>query len=148
MHRASVRLQLRGGARLSREAIAGIRAFVAASVPELQPARVTILDDRGVAFGDETAGADEAADLQRSLQSALDFAFGDGATIVRVRAEYEAAQTSEHDVRRAPIAVAAIGVCSAARATMAAANAIEGWKKAKIAAAKRTSRSRKPRPAR
>ena len=105
---ASVRLQLRGGARLPREAIAGIRAFVAASVPELQPARVTILDDRGVALGNDTAGADEAADLQRSLQSALDSVFGDGATIVRVRAEYDVAQTSEHDVRRAPIAVEAI----------------------------------------
>ena len=29
-------------------------------------------------------------------------AFGDGATIVRVRAEYDVAQTSERDVRRAP----------------------------------------------
>ncbi len=105
---ASVRLQLRGGERLPREAIAGIRAFVAASVHELRPARVTILDDRGVALGDDTAGADEAAELQRSLQSALDSVFGDEATIVRVRAEYEVGQTSEHDVRRAPIAVAAI----------------------------------------
>ncbi len=97
---ASVRLQLHGGARLPREAIAGIRAFVAASVPELLPARVTILDDRGVAFGNDTAGADEAADLQRSLQSALDSAFGDEATIVRVRAEYEVATNLR--TRRAP----------------------------------------------
>ncbi|MGA7094039.1 MAG: hypothetical protein WBX23_08390, partial [Candidatus Cybelea sp.] len=49
---ASVRLQLRAGARLSRQAVAGIRAFVAASVPQLEPARVTILDDRGIALGD------------------------------------------------------------------------------------------------
>ena len=67
-----MRLRLRAGAQLSREAVAGIRAFVAASVPELQPARVTILDDRGVALGDDAARCDDAADLQRSLQSALD----------------------------------------------------------------------------
>jgi flagellar M-ring protein FliF len=100
---ASVRLRLRPGARLGREAIAGIRAFVAASVPELQAARVTILDDRGFALGDDRASADDAGDLQQSLQTALDAAFGDGATIVRVRAEYEAAQTAARDVRRAPL---------------------------------------------
>lgn len=101
---ASVRLRLRGGSTLSRETIAGIRAFVAASVPELEPARVTILDDRGVALGDDTAPAEDSADLQRSLQSALDLAFGAGATIVRVRAEHEPSGTSWRDVRRLPIA--------------------------------------------
>ena len=105
---ASVRLQLRPGTQLSREAIAGIRAFVAASVPELQPARVTILDDRGISLGDDAASADAAPDLQRSLQSALDSAFGEGSTIVRVRAEYDVAQTSERDVRRAPVGAEAI----------------------------------------
>jgi flagellar biosynthesis/type III secretory pathway M-ring protein FliF/YscJ len=101
---ASVRLRLRGGSTLSREAVAGIRAFVAASVPDLEPARVTILDDRGEALGDEDAPADDSGELQRSLQSALDAAFGTGATIVRVRAEYEASRSSWHDVRRIPIA--------------------------------------------
>lgn len=105
---ASVRLRLRGGSALSREAIAGIRAFVAASVPELEPARVTILDDRGVALGNDPAPVNDSAELQQSLQSALDSAFGAGATIVRVRAEYEAAQTSQREVRRVPIAPNAI----------------------------------------
>lgn len=105
---ASVRLRLRTGAQLSREAIAGIRAFVAASVPELAPARVTILDDRGVALGDETAPTDDAADLQHSLQSALDSAFGTAATIVRVRAEYDTSQYSQRDVRRTPVGTQAI----------------------------------------
>ncbi|MGB8909129.1 MAG: flagellar M-ring protein FliF C-terminal domain-containing protein [Candidatus Cybelea sp.] len=105
---ASVRLQLRSGTRLSREAVAGIRAFVAASVPELEAARVTILDDRGIALGDDAAGSDDASDLQHSLQSALDSAFGTGAAIVRVRAEYDAARTSERVVRRAPVGVAPI----------------------------------------
>jgi flagellar M-ring protein FliF len=105
---AGVRLTLRGGDALSRDAVAGIRAFVAASVPELDPARVTILDDRGVALGDDSVSADDAGDLQRTLQSALDAAFGGGTTIVRVRAEYDAGQSSERVVRRMPVGVAAI----------------------------------------
>jgi flagellar biosynthesis/type III secretory pathway M-ring protein FliF/YscJ len=105
---ASVRLRLRTGAQVSRAAIAGIRAFVAASVPELEPARVTILDDRGIALGDDVTGDDEATELQRSLQSALDSAFGEGATVVRVRAEYDHTLYSQRDVRRAPLGAQAI----------------------------------------
>jgi flagellar M-ring protein FliF len=104
---ASVRLQLRAGAQLSRETIGGIRAFVAASVPQLTPARVTILDDRGAALGDD-ASSGEAADLQRSLQSALDAAFGGGAAIVRVHAEYDPAQSSRHELRRSPVGLSPI----------------------------------------
>jgi flagellar biosynthesis/type III secretory pathway M-ring protein FliF/YscJ len=104
---ASVRVRMRAGARLSREAIAGIRAFVAAGVAGLQPSHVTILDDRGVALEDGDVG-DDAAELQRSLQSALDGAFGDGATIVRVHAEYQGDRTAERDVRRTPVSVATI----------------------------------------
>ena len=100
---ASVRVRLRTGAQLSREAIAGIRAFVAAGVPGLTPSRVTLLDDRGVALNESDGGGDEAADVQRSLQSALDGAFGDGATIVRVRAEYRGDRRSERDVARTPV---------------------------------------------
>lgn len=99
---ASVRLRLRAGARLSRGAIVGIRAFVAASVPELQPARVTILDDRGVALGDQPASGDDAVELQHSLQTALDTAFGEGSAIVRVRGEYESARTAQHEIHHSP----------------------------------------------
>lgn len=101
---ASVRLRLRDGSALSPQAIAGIRAFVAASVPELDASRVTILDDRGVALGEQPAQANDSAELQRSLQSALDAAFGAGAAIVRVRAEYVASNTSQRDLRRVPVA--------------------------------------------
>ncbi len=104
---ASVRLRLQSGAVLSREAIAGIRAFVAASVPELEAKHVTVLDDRGVALGESTGG-DDAAGLQRSLQSALDAAFGEAATIVRVRAQYSGQETSERDLRRVPVGADAI----------------------------------------
>jgi len=100
---ASVRLRLRPGAQLSRETIAGIRSFVAASVAQLEPARVTILDDRGVAPADGATNSDDAAGLQRSLQSALDAAFGEGAAIVRVRAEYETARTAARDLHRSPL---------------------------------------------
>ncbi len=105
---ASVRVRLRTGAQLSRQTVAGIRAFVAASVPELEPGRVTILDDRGVALADDNATIDDGLDRQRSLQTALDQAFGEGATIVRVRADYETARTAERDLRRMPLGPVAI----------------------------------------
>ncbi len=111
---ASVRLSVRGSG-LSREATAGIRAFVAASVPKLDPSRVTILDDRGVALRDAGSGGDEAAGRQLALQSALDTAFGSGATIVRIRAEYDARRTTERDVRRAPMGSTADRANSAPR---------------------------------
>jgi flagellar biosynthesis/type III secretory pathway M-ring protein FliF/YscJ len=98
---------MRSGARLSRPAISGIRAFVAAGVPGLDPSRVTILDDRGFALDEGQAG-DDASDLQRSLQSALDTAFGDGTTIVRVHAEYRNDRTSQREIRRAPLGSQAI----------------------------------------
>lgn len=84
---ASVRLRLRPGVRLTRAVVNGIRQFVAAGVTGLDPARVTILDDRGIALGDAEAG-DEPLQLQTSLQSALDAAFGEGSTIVRVHADF------------------------------------------------------------
>jgi flagellar biosynthesis/type III secretory pathway M-ring protein FliF/YscJ len=99
---AGVRLRLRNGARLSQQAVRGIRAFVAAAVPGLDTARVTLLDDRGVALDDRDAGADDN-DLQGSLQSALDDAFGDGAAIVRVRTERTAERSSERDTDRRPL---------------------------------------------
>ncbi len=100
---ASVRLQLHPGAHLSRASIAGIRSFVAASVTGLDPARVTILDDRGLALTGDAAESDDANALQTSLQSALDDALGSGIAIVRVHAEYESAESEQRDIRRAPL---------------------------------------------
>jgi flagellar M-ring protein FliF len=100
---ASVRLRFHPGAALSPESVAGIRRFVAASVPGLDSANVTILDDRGVALGDTLAG-DDTPGLERSLQSALDAAFGSGVAIARVHAEYTNAESEERDTRRETLA--------------------------------------------
>jgi flagellar M-ring protein FliF len=99
---AGVRLRLRTGARLSQQAVQGIRGFVAAAVPGLDPSHVTLLDDRGVALDGRSSGGDDR-DLQSSLQSALDEAFGEGTTIVRLRAERTAERSSERDVQRRPL---------------------------------------------
>jgi flagellar biosynthesis/type III secretory pathway M-ring protein FliF/YscJ len=92
---------------MSPDAVNGIRLFVAASVPGLDQRNVTIVDDRGVALG-QNATDDDAGDLQRSLQSALDGAIGAGATIVRVHVDYDRRSIRSREVRRAPISGAAI----------------------------------------
>ncbi|MHB8592215.1 MAG: flagellar M-ring protein FliF C-terminal domain-containing protein [Vulcanimicrobiaceae bacterium] len=107
---ASVRLRLRPGARLTRAAVAGIRAFVAASVPGLGANRVTILDDRGLALGAAGDDGDDAAGLQAQLQSALDTAIGPGASIVRVRVERDQRARSSREVRRVPLTGAPIAL--------------------------------------
>lgn len=99
---ASVRLRMIDGARLSGDAVAGVRAFVAASVAGLDAKNVTILDDRGIAL-EETPGSDQGGELQRSLQSALDDALGNGAAIVRVHVEYDRRTITSKDVRRTPV---------------------------------------------
>jgi len=113
---ASVRIDVRPGATLTPSAIAGIRAFVANGVAGLDAKRVAIVDDRGLALA-ETAGT-AAADgsdesrLQGSLQSALDLAFGGGATVVRVRVSRDPRSRETHDVRRSATGPTAITVAS------------------------------------
>ena len=98
---ASVRVTLAPGARLSARTVAGIKAFVAGGVPALDAERVTVLDDRGLAL--DADGGDDAADVQTALQSALDGAFGAGATIVRVHREPLGERRDVRDVRRAAV---------------------------------------------
>jgi flagellar M-ring protein FliF len=107
---ASVRISLRPGAVLSRVAIDGIRQFVAAGVPGLEAKRVAIVDDRGLALGDDApGGSDESQALQGSLQSALDLALGAGAAIVRVRAAYDQRTRELRDLVREPLGNRPIG---------------------------------------
>ncbi|MBV8363685.1 MAG: hypothetical protein JO193_03895 [Candidatus Eremiobacteraeota bacterium] len=79
---ASVRLHLHAGARLPSNAVAGIRAFIAAAVPDLLRKNVTIVDDRGIALRDDGVDAQPEA-LEPAIQSALDQTFGTGASMVR-----------------------------------------------------------------
>lgn len=108
---ASVRLKLHPGVTLSGGAVAGIRAFVASSVPGLAPSHVVILDDRGIAL-DRTAPSADPTSLQVSLQSALDAAFGIGTTIVRVRVERDGRTIERHDTQTRPLRGAAITATS------------------------------------
>ncbi len=98
---ASVRVTLAPGARLAPRTVAGIAAFVAGGVPGLDADRVTVLDDRGLALTADTA--DDAGEVQAALQSALDAAFGAGATIVRVHREPLAESRDVREVRRAAL---------------------------------------------
>ncbi len=98
---ASVRVTLAAGVRLPPRTVAGIKAFVAGGVPGLDAQRVTVLDDRGLAL-DADAG-DDAAEVQTALQSALDAAFGAGATIVRVHRERLGERRDVRNVRRAAL---------------------------------------------
>ncbi len=110
---ASVRLSLKPGAAPSRETIEGVRAYVAAAVPGLDPKRVAILDDRGLTLGDEARSpVGEAHALEGSLQSALDLALGAGATIVRVRVNYDSRVRALHEIVRKPIGSRAIGTAT------------------------------------
>jgi len=95
---ASVRIALAAGARLGGRTVAGIKAFVAGGVPGLDAARVTVVDDRGIALDADTG--DDASDVQIALQSALDGAFGPRTTIVRVHREPLGERREVHDVRR------------------------------------------------
>jgi flagellar M-ring protein FliF len=101
---ASVRISLANGTHLNARTIAGIRAFVAGGVPGLDAARVTVLDDRGLAPDAGTAADGDAESdgegVTLALQSALDAAFGSGATIVRVHREPLGERRDVHDLRR------------------------------------------------
>ena len=99
---ASVRITLANGARMNARTLAGIRAFVAGGVPGLEAAHVTVLDDRGLApeTGTDSEGDADSDGVAAALQSALDAAFGAGATIVRVHREVIRERRDVHDIRR------------------------------------------------
>ena len=100
---ASVRLSASAGSVLSASTLSAVRAFVAAGVPGLDAAHVTVVDDRGAL---EDADSDDQSRRETALQSALDAAFGSGTTIVRVHVERNPSTTESRDVRREPNAPA------------------------------------------
>jgi len=72
---ASIFIKTRGGAVLAREQIAAIQHLIAASVPQLQPNQISIVDDRGnllarpVGNG-ANGGADNADDMRLEFEQA------------------------------------------------------------------------------
>ena len=96
--KASVSLVVRGAQRLQPEQVQGIQRLVAASVPEMEPASVTVLDQQGVALSrrpeTELEGEGGSAQLEakreietylaRKVVAVLDQAFGPGKAIVSV----------------------------------------------------------------
>jgi flagellar M-ring protein FliF len=102
---ASVRLTAEPGATLTQSTLAAVRAFVASGIAGLDITHVTIVDDRGAYDGREQ---DDGSDRELALQSALDAAFGPGATIVRVHVERNTTATESRDIKRSPDRQAAI----------------------------------------
>jgi flagellar M-ring protein FliF len=96
--KASVSLVMRGAQRLRSEQIQGIQRLIAASVPEMEPASVTVLDQQGVALSRrseaqvEGEGGSGQLDAKREIETylarkviaVLDQAFGPGKAIVSV----------------------------------------------------------------
>ncbi|MCA8922127.1 MAG: flagellar M-ring protein FliF [Planctomycetes bacterium] len=106
---ASVVIKLKPGRSLSGRQIAGVRQLVAASVPNLDPTRVSLLDATGAAIagpGISTPAEAEAGlglgrersveeHLTRKAQSLLDTAFGPQRALVRVNATLDNDQFEE-----------------------------------------------------
>ncbi len=70
---ASVFIKTRGGVVLSREQIAAIQNLMAASVPQLQPNEVSIVDDKGNLLARPTsAGADSATANQDDMRATFE----------------------------------------------------------------------------
>jgi len=94
--KASITLAVRESRRLQPEQVVGIQRLVAASVPQIDPASVTVLDQRGVALSRNVDPDDEdavmrldnkheiEAYLTRKVVLVLDKAFGPGSAIVTV----------------------------------------------------------------
>jgi flagellar M-ring protein FliF len=96
--KAAVLLHIKPGAHLGREQATSIAYLVARSVPDLETAQVTILDEKGnLLFSDNVARGSNDGDtshevereLERRVQSQLDQTFGLGKTIVRATVSIE-----------------------------------------------------------
>jgi len=112
---ASVTLTMRPGFEVDRQQILGVQRLVAASVPGLDPTRVTISDHRGITLSaavDPTAGSfsgvESRLELQRQVEShvaqkvaiALDRAYGPGQAIISVAValSFDAIKTTTQDL--------------------------------------------------
>jgi len=100
---ASVQLILQPGAQLSSATVAGIRRFVAAGYPGLNPDRVAVVDGSGALLGAPVdRAATREARIQRDVQSALDVALGSGVAVVRVSVRTAGSDQSVQSTRVVP----------------------------------------------
>lgn len=114
--KASITITTRPGRQLQPAQVLGIQRLVAAAVPQIEPAAVTILDNRGVALnaaadadsGTALAGGDARLDIKRQTEAyfiekagkVLDRAVGPGRAIVTVDAllNHEALKVTQEQV--------------------------------------------------
>lgn len=111
--KASISLVMKGNSALNAEQISGIQRLVAASVPEIAPSSVTVVDHRGVAIskdgGDDVAlGANGRLDSKRQIEdyltrkvlAVMDRAVGPGRAIVSVDVSlnYDQVKVTTEDV--------------------------------------------------
>ncbi len=112
---ASVVVRLRGGTALEPDQTRGIVHLVASSVEGLEPARVTLVDDRGqlLSAGHETGPAAASsgalahqgkleAELAARIQSILEPTVGAGRVVARVRAELDWTERESNEERFDP----------------------------------------------
>jgi flagellar M-ring protein FliF len=109
---ASVLLKLRSGYEMNRTQAQGVARFVAAAVPELRAADVTVLDDTGRELSSQEGGAlgDVQLELQKQFdvylsgkaQRMLDLAYGRGGAlaIVNVQLDFSQIEVKRTDVGR------------------------------------------------
>lgn len=104
--KAAVLLHVKPGVSISRDEAMAIAHLVAKSVPDLETAQVTLLDEKGgLLFSDNVArgaGSGDGAqklekDIERRVQSQLDMTFGLGKAIVRATASMD---TERGEIRR------------------------------------------------
>ena len=115
--KASISLIMKGNTQLSPEQISGMQRLVAASVPEIDSASVTIVDHHGVAISkpstdDAAQGVSGRLDskrqvedyLARKIVAVLDRAVGPGKAIVSVDAvlNYDQVKVTKEDVLPLP----------------------------------------------
>lgn len=112
--KASVSIQLKDGSGLAQEQVSGIQRLVAASVPEISPAEVTVVDQHGIAVTkpimaqQAEAVLHERLDIKKQLEdymtrkivSVVDRAVGPGKAIVSVDValNYDQVKITKEDV--------------------------------------------------
>jgi len=111
--KASISLVMKGNGRLSPEQITGIQRLVAASVPEIEAAAVTVVDQHGVAVSkltadDQNSGIAGRLDTKRQIEEyltrkvigILDRAVGPGRAVVSVDVSlsYDQVKITKEDI--------------------------------------------------